>query len=374
MQKTKSNKQFMILSVIGIFIVVVCHLAGEIYRFFRIFPYIAVFVFISGYFYKKENEEKIIHYIFYKFKKLMIPFFIINLIYGIIINLLKNANIINYGAQINLYTLFVQPFVNNNQYVFTFPAWFVPALFLTTCSYVIIRKIYKKIKLRNEYLLFGIFIILQAISIYYQNTIYEKEYIIIIFRIMFFLPFFQFGYLYKQNLQKHDDKIPTIPYLIVLIGINYTLYKIYGELNYDMHEFSGFMNHNFILILITSLIGILFYTRIAKVLSKYIGENKLINYISNSTFSIMTHHIFISFIIGWIIYEININIVSVPYFDVERFKAGWIYVYEIPNLLILTQIIYTILGIGMPVVLHYIFDKIKEKSIKIYKTKLIKQI
>lgn len=365
MQNVKTNKQFMVLSVIGIFIVVACHLAGEIYRLFRVFPYIAIFVFISGYFYKEEKEDNVFSYIFYKFKKLMIPFFIINLIYGIIVNIFKSAGIINFGEEINLFTLFVQPFINNNQFVFNFPAWFVPTLFLTYVFYVNIHKIYRKIKFNNEVVLLIFFIILQIVSVYYQKLTSQYTYIIILFRIMFFLPFFQFGYIYKQKWQKYDDKIPTIPYLIILFTINYIAYKKFGDLNYDMHEFSGFKNTILILPTITSFIGILFYTRIARILSKWIGESKIINYISNSTFSIMTHHVFVSFLVGAILYGINKNITSIPYFNIDRFKAGWVYIYEIPGKEIITQIGYLILGIGVSLLIHYVYNKIKEKAVKI---------
>lgn len=371
MQNVKTNKQFMVLSVIGIFIVVACHLAGEVYRFFKIFPYIAIFIFVSGYFYNEKNEEKPIHYICYKFKKLIIPFLAINLVYGIIVNILKALGIINFGDRINLFTLFIQPFVNNNQFVFNFPAWFVPTLFLTYIFYIIIHKIYKKLKIKNEIILFVIFIILQLIAVYYQGLVSKYMYIIILFRVMFFLPFFQFGYIYKQKWQKYDDKIPTIPYLIVLFAINYIAYKKFGDLNYDMHEFSGFKSTILIIPTVTSFIGILFYNRIARVLSKWIGENKLINYISNNTFSIMTHHIFTSFLVGWVLYEINTNIASIPYFDINRFKAGWVYVYEIPGKEIITQIGYIILGICISLLIHYIYNKIKEKTHKLWSERCI---
>ena len=357
--KEKTNKQFMVLSVIGILIVVICHLAGEIYEHIRMLPYIAIFVFVSGYFYKEENEEKIGSYIFYKFKKLMIPFFAINLIYGIIVNIVKHMGIVSYGEEINLFTLFIQPFINNNQFVFTFPAWFVPAIFLVYIFYVFIHKLYRKTKLKNEILLFIIFIALQIISVYNQSLIYQNEYWTILFRVLFFLAFFQFGYLYKQKWQKYDDKIPTIPYLIILFGINYAFYKAFGDLNYDMHEFSGFKSTWIIVPTITSFISILFYTRIARILSKWIGKNKLVNYISNNTFSIMTHHLFVAFLIGLVLYKIN-----VPYFNAESFKTAWIYVYGIPNWELLIQIGYVILGIGVPLLMHYAFSKIKYKIVE----------
>jgi len=364
--KVKSNEQFMILSVIGIFIVVICHLSNKMFEIVKIFPFIALFIFISGYFYKEEKEERLWEYIFYKFKKLMIPFFIINFIYGIIVNLLRHFGIVQYGANIFLYTLFIQPFINNSQYVFNFPSYFVPAIFLTNVSYTIIHKFLKKLKLFKEELLFILFIILHIVSIYFQSNASDYNFIVILLRVMFFLPFFQLGYLYKNKWQKYEDKIPTLPYLIVLVLVNYIFYKVFGKLNYDMHEFSSMQTRLLCIPLITSIVGIMFYTRIARILSKWLGKNRLINYVSNNTFAIMTHHLFISFCISWIIYGINCGICKVPYFDVIKFKTNWIYVYEIPNFEILFQIIYVILSILGSLFLQYVYDKIiKVKNFKI---------
>ena len=131
----KSNKQFMILSAIGIVLVVVSHFAGSIHVLSDVFPYssfyMSLFIFISGYFYSIKKEEHVLQSIWHKFKKIMIPFFIINLFYGIFCTIMRNIGIVNYGAPISLYTLFVQPFINNSQFVFNFPSWFVPVLFVT---------------------------------------------------------------------------------------------------------------------------------------------------------------------------------------------------------------------------------------------------
>ena len=356
--KSKSNKQFMILSVIGIIIMVTCHLAGEYFKYFKAFPFIAIVIFISGYFYKEENEKSIVKYIWYKFKKLMIPFFIINLIYGIIVNILKNIGIINYGSPITAYTLFIQPFINNSQFVFNFPAWFVPTLFLVNVSYILMHKLSRKIKL-NDYILLIIFIILHLITVHFKYICQSQSLIVALFKVLFFLPFYHIGYLYKEKWQTYDEKIPDIPYILILFAINFIFYKIYGNLIYDMHDFADFDTNIVILPLITSVISILFFTRIAKILSKWIGDNKFINYLSNHTSAIMTHHLFIIFLLNLVLYSINLN-VSVPYFNEEIFKRGWICVYEVPEWVMLQQAFYVAIGITGPLLLQYFYDKVKE--------------
>ena len=59
--KSKTNKKMMILSCIGILIVVLVHTEDQISLANNIFNYysfhIALFIFISGYFYNIENEK-----------------------------------------------------------------------------------------------------------------------------------------------------------------------------------------------------------------------------------------------------------------------------------------------------------------------------
>ena len=350
--KEKSNKQFMILSAIGIIQVVICHLATDIKLTGYIFPYtsffIPMFVFISGYFYKVEKENNIAKTIWDKFKKLVIPFFIINLIYGIISTILRNIGIINYGSEISLYTLFVQPFIGNAQFVFNFPSWFIPAFFVTYVVYVLIHKYVAKFKI-NDYALLILLILGNMVAVYNAEIARLEDLRTLLLKVLFLLPFFHMGYLYKTTIQKYDEKVKTTIYIPVLIIINIILQLIFRDLTYDMRDFSGFNPTNFYLPLITSITGILFWLRISKILAKYIGANKLVNYISNNTFSIMSHHIFYLFIFDLILYFINLKY-QVPYFNEEMFKAGWIYIYKIPNWNILLQIFYVIIGVSGPLI------------------------
>lgn len=90
-------------------------------------------------------------------------------------------------------------------------------------------------------------------------------------------------------------------------------------------------------------------------------NNKLVNYISNNTFSIMSHHLFYIFILNFVLYLIN-----VPYFDLSNFQNGWIYRYQIPGWEIPLQIGYLLLGVLGPIGMKYLYDKI---NIKLYKNK-----
>ena len=353
--KEKSNKQFMILSAIGIIQVVMCHLSPDVKLTGYIFPYTSffmpMFVFISGYFYSAKKEEHIFKTIWGKFKKIMLPFLIINLCYGIINTILRNMGIINYGKDISLYTLFVQPFINNSQFIFNFPSWFIPAFFTTYLVYLLIHKLISKIML-NEYILLLILLVGNMIAVYNQGIARLEDIRSLLLRVLFFLPFFQIGYLYKTTWQKYEERVKTWICIPIVIIINIILISIFDDIEYDLHEFSGFIQNACYLPIFTFVTGTLFWLRISKILENCIGNNKLVNYISNNSFSIMSHHLFYIFILNFVLCLIN-----VPYFNLSNFQNGWIYRYQIPYWEIPLQIGYLLLGVIGPIGMKYLFDK-----------------
>ena len=76
-QRTKSNKKFMILSAIGIFMVVDSHTFTCFNILGNFMPYnsffMPMFVFISGYFNKVDSSTNLRTYLIKKIKSLIIP-------------------------------------------------------------------------------------------------------------------------------------------------------------------------------------------------------------------------------------------------------------------------------------------------------------
>jgi len=207
MKEIKSR--FLILQAIAIILVVIGHRAAvgiEELDWFRISSYhMAIFIFISGYFFKSNNLDNIPQYILGKIKRLVIPYFIYNLIYGIIITYLRYKNIVSFGQDLSLKTFFIDGWIHGHQYVLNLATWFVLSLFLTQTTFILIRYVYLKYKLNNEFALFIFFLLLGLISILISNITVNTIPIYLPFlRIMFFLPFFHFGFYYKTKLEEKD--------------------------------------------------------------------------------------------------------------------------------------------------------------------------
>lgn len=75
----KENKQFRILSALGIIFVVAGHLGFYVFEFGGLFPHysfhVFIFLFVSGYFYKDESENNIRAYIWKKMYHIVGPIF-----------------------------------------------------------------------------------------------------------------------------------------------------------------------------------------------------------------------------------------------------------------------------------------------------------
>ncbi|MBO5208863.1 MAG: acyltransferase family protein [Lachnospiraceae bacterium] len=93
--KEKYNMTFCILSGIAIIMIVAGHVGYNILSVGDLFPYysfhVPLFMFISGYFYKDIEEEHPFAYIKKKVKRLLVPYFIWNVLYGVIAWLLHFA-------------------------------------------------------------------------------------------------------------------------------------------------------------------------------------------------------------------------------------------------------------------------------------------
>ena len=356
--KEKSNKKMMILSFLGIIFVVLGHTTGnQTYFFGNLFPFYSfhmpLFVFISGYFYKQTNETNTKKYIFAQFKKLVIPYFIWNIIYGIILLVIKSFNLVSFGDGFDWYSLFVRPWVDGHQFHLNLAAWFILALFLVKVIYVVFRKIITKFRVYNDYIWLIIFLVICIMTIKCSKG--ADNAMLPLLRTGFFLFFYQLGVVYRKIENK--IRIKTIIKLLGIVLIQFIILKLDSSFSATI-VFMNFKSKYAITAIIASLTGIMFWTIISGILEPALKDNKIVNYISNHTKEIMFHHIFWIFAINTII-----NILVVPLglsgFNNSIYRITVYYYYtagvsQVP-------IIYAFFCVGIPITLHYVYEKCFEK-------------
>ena len=109
----------------------------------------------------------------------------------------------------------------------------------------------------------------------------------------------------------------------------------YGEYNIIFPVCSNMRNfrtENCFLPLITSITGTAFWLKISKALSPVLGDNKLVNFISDNTFFIMTHHLlYKSLFFGILAYIGKLGVEMFNVIDVVALKNDPWYVYGDAN-------------------------------------------
>jgi len=369
----EKNQVFVFLYAIGTILIVAGHCDnGGINLVFNLFPiysfHLGLFMFCSGYFYKSKNEKELGKYIWKKFKRLIIPMFIWNLVYGVFVQLtrLKGFTI---GGDFTLYNLFIQPLKNGHQFVYNMCFWFVPELFLIEIITCGIRKFISKIINVNEYVFFIIYFLLGVLGIYLSNMGLNKEWNLLIVRTLFFFPFFGLGILYNRKLEK-IDKLNNIGYFSIIILVQLIIIFFEGKAPSFTPSWCNDFTPNLVLPYLVGYLGILFWLRIAKILEPITMNSKVINCISNNAYPIMAHQFFGFFILKCI-YGIFSKITPIFLtFSFESFKSNIWYYYYPKNSVFL--ILYLIFGLTIPILINTILTKIRSIIGKTHYKKIIR--
>ncbi len=408
---SKRNDTFTILSAIGIILILLGHLDLGILSFGGIFPYysyhVMIFVFIAGYFYKPADETHIGAFLLRKAKRLLLPYFIWNLIYGLIsIALRKNGFV--FAGELNLYNLFVAPFMGGHQFGLNAAAWFVPALFLLEVIDILVRfvlgavgsALVKKSGVseteenkdvrdndtsviygtRIEWLVMALYLAVGVAAVWLSQRGSVYDVYRFPARLMLMAPTLQFGRLYKTRLEKYDIT-PWFIYFPLIFVMNYILNHVHGGLAYSTVWVTGFAGTP-LTPFITTLTGIALWLRISKILSKVfvpddslksediqagetvLGDSnfcmKVLCGIGTHTFDIMMHHLAVFMVIKGLFDVLGQKTGWFTDFDAVAFKEDLYYTY-VPGGAQWVKLIYLVLGLLIPIGIGIIQNCYKEE-------------
>lgn len=294
-------------------------------------------------------------------RKLLIPYFIWNFVYLIIISIIRHFGITQYGSDINLQSMFITPWITGNQSGISTASWFVLALFLVSVAYATIRKIMSYLNITNHYFITAILMLVSIMGIELAMDGQNQGLFIPITRTMMYLFFYQFGVLYKEKIELYD-KINSLTYFGCIIIVQFLL--IYSFKNLEFVNLTMTFSTTMVFIPIaTSLTGILFWLRVAKLASPLIEKSKLAIYAGLNTWTIMMHHQFFFFLLNLILMLFSVHTKYISGFDRQLFKYDIWYVY-IPNSTYQFAFFYVILGIALPLITKYFVENIIAKKFK----------
>ncbi len=358
--KKGRNFVFAFLYAIGSIFVVANHCGADsvINLAFDIFPvnafHLGLFMFCSGYFYKSKNENELGKYTWKKIKRLIIPMYIWNIVYGLFVQYTKSKGFM-IGGDFTLYNLFIQPLKYGQQFGYNLCFWFIPELFLIqiiTCS---IRKIINKFANVNEYIFFIFYFLLGILGVYLSNLGLNRDWNLLLVRTLFFFPFFGLGILYNRKLEKVDN-LKNIIYFSIILTLQLIIIFVEGKAPYFIPAWCADFTSNLALPYMVGFLGIAFWLRIAKIMEPITMNSKVIDCISNNAYPIMAHQFFGFFILKYIYFTLSKVTPFFQTFDVFNFKFNiWYYYYSNKAFFIL----YLIFGLVIPILISTILTKIK---------------
>ena len=330
----------MIMSAIGIIMVVDAHSWSAVHIGDAIFPYnsffMAMFFFISGYFFKpKLSAEDLTLFICRKTKTLFAPYLGWWFAYLLIGIILGGITSFKYAPTFSFYNYFVGPIVCGEFGGLNAPAYFVPILFYVICLHSVARFVFNRIW--NDYVCMIIYICMGAFVVWYSISIdYKYAYnsaFMMLMKVMFSLQFYELGTMYNSKIENSFNRIHPIVIIIVttcIISIikhfvpevTWLLNRLYFSTEYEQLGYCGYL-----MPLVTSILGIAFWLEISKILVPAIGDSKICNFISNHTFGIMEHHIFCMALLNIFLVKLNM-LVPINGIDVDTIKTSAWYRFE----------------------------------------------
>lgn len=353
----QTNFQFKLLSAIGIIIIVSGHCYhGGIslaYEWFPTYSFnLSLFVFISGYFYKPKYEDSVIKYIWKRVKRLVIPAYIWNIIYGLFILMMSGFGY-TIGGEVNLYNMFVMSFVDGEAFKYNLGSWFVYPLFLVCLFNVLFRKLAGLLKIKNEYVFMILYLAIGMFGIQLAIDGHNTGILRLLTRAMFFLPCFQLGRLYNSDLEKRDT-LNSIAYFAIVLGIQLLLLTFFDSLEYTPSSMSSF-NNGVIIPYVTSVTGIAFWLRISRLLTPIVKNRKFVRLISDNTYSIMIHQMIGYMSVKWLFYFLSVATPLFADFNAQSMRTN-IWYYYLPNGLQQYGMLYLAGGIFVPIAIKKLCD------------------
>ncbi len=354
------NKEFRILSAIGIILVVSGHLGYDLFNIGGLFPYysfhVFIFLFVSGYFYREESEERIVRYVLGKCRTLLLPYFLWNIFYGLVSGVLHRAGF-SIGEPMSLKTLFLSPFLDGHQFLYHFPAWFVPVLFMIEVINVLMRRVLSLLRLNFEWLIFAGCLLAGMVTVYLAAGGHVWGWYKLPGRLLFMLPGFQMGRIYRTKLERRD-KLEDGPYFLIVMGIQLLISIFCAGLNFSAVWVSSFANGPVVPYL-TVITGIAFWLRIAKIMKGIPYLSRKMVYIGRDTYAVMMHHVASFMLVKGAFYLGHLYTPFCVEFDKEMFFSEIGFVYLVGGCEA-SKWLYLFAGIALPLAAAYLQRKVRK--------------
>ena len=363
LSRSKIDYRFRILYAVGMVAVVTTHCSsGGLYLLQDWFDswYLGIFVFAAGYFYRFEEERHPLHYIGKKVKHLLIPLYLWNFAYALIVTIMGKLDF-PMGVGITWRKLFLFPLTNGHQFGYNLAAWFVAPLFMVEAVMAIVRFVLPAAAERRwvvvkETVLFLFFTAAGAAGVKLTQSGLNEGWFLVLDRLLYFLPFFQAGVLYRRVLEYHD-RLRNTEYFILVFLIDLVLCVANKGLPTYVYSWCTFTGSP-IMPFLSGFVGIAFWLRATRVMEPVMGKSRIVNLIAGSTFSIMENQFMGFMAVKALFYAAYRFLHIFPTVDTYAFRTQYNYFF-LPYNVQQTRLLYVIAGIFLPVLIWQLLLRVK---------------
>ncbi len=256
---------------------------------------IQLFMFCSGYFYRIETDSNAWGTILNKYAKAyLLPYYVWNLVYGLVAAGLRAAGLISYGEPISLYSLFLQPWVHGEQFALNTPSWFLLTLFEVAVLSWLLRRLFlagkENRKIRDHALLIAE-LVFSVGSIFLLNGVYQFGIKATCLRMLVLLPFYQMGFIYR-NYWKGMGRKTSLLLMAGILVLQLMLPVLNGGAFSTKMLYSYFVG-NPLLLTLCSFSAVLLIAELCRWLGPVAGKFRCVKFLSRCTMSTMCHHLFV---------------------------------------------------------------------------------
>lgn len=334
---------------------------------FNMFPpysfQVAAFVFVSGYFYNPLHENHVLRYSLKKIKRLLIPLYLIMLVYGLISTCLHISGF-SYLPLMTIESALLGPLTSGHDYIINMPMWFIAPLFFAEIANIVFRRLLGMLvpgsKRGSIYELCVFILYLGAGSIAIRLGGADglmPGWNLLFARTLFFLACFGMGRFYRAVLEDHDTLGDTSYFALVLAIQLALITACDGGLSY-IPSWCQFP-HGIFITYVATFTGIAFLLRLSKIFGNLIGNTKPIRLVADNTFSIMCHHYLGFFITSSVFGLIAASTPFLSSFQFEEFFNGLYFFF--PHDQEAWSLLYCCVGLLFAVGIHRVWDYVKSQ-------------
>lgn len=360
MSSKAENYTMRVFYLLAIVFVVDGHMSmGHMFEMNGLFRYysfhLMMFAFGSGYFFKLYGKP--LSDLLHRAKKLLIPLYFWNLVYGVGAALLRRLGGFELGEPLSAYTLLLAPLADGEHFVWNLGSWFIFPFFCAQVFYALVRRL-SSLWHENEWMTFLLCLIPGCVAVQLCYTGRQDILPIWMLRPMILLPGFAGGTLYRRVLERRDH-LPTVPYLIGVVILRALLCTRYENLAYLLSDCSYFVCDAFG-VYAGAALAIAFYLRISRLLAPYIGKSRLALAISRNTFDVMMHHYMGFFALNCFFLIVHILGLGAADFSVHIFRTRSNYLYA-PDGRAEWSVLYLLCGVTLPLLIGHTARTVKTR-------------